>query len=694
MDISYVGRADDMVKIRGFRVELGEVEFALHIGAGYQIQRAAAVVVGSGETGADNMHIVGFVSPANTDVSLIRENLATILPAYSRPSYIFAVPELPTTANSKVDCNKLADMAANAISHLKANEDINEGDELSSTEKAVAQTWKELFGLRSDVRLGRDDDFLDLGGNSVLAIKAARKIGSSLLRSVPVSLVARESNLGRLAGSIDKHIMLSSPSGSLDNQSFSGFLAHNPYSWTSSSDLSLSYLESDLFHSYACSKVQSVFSATAQFTIYGPVKGDLLAEAFTSLVREHPMLRARYMEKPEHPRRFITGYITPPEQYAGDEMSARKKVQRLVDKPFDLAKDQLFRVLIWKKPTPSPETEVTMATHHIITDKESLGLMLRWASAKYESLLIESSQPKQKGRQLASRVAPGSLQRSGTYIDWAEWLHKRVQYPSEEKNRRIQFWKQHLQGFQPISPQLHDFSLSGLMGRPGSTLSFYMPPVDDDNDSTAPKRHKYSQRLAVAATALALHALFGTRDVVLGLPYLNREEPETVDMLGFFIERLPIRIFLNDDNISSTTKLLNAVSGEIQSCIDHRLSYPDITQAIRGKSQLSLDRKDDIVDVMLVYDWESDSLAHSFSLGPDIKVLENLPKVRPTGALFPLEIAFHEDKEGGVFVNLTYSKDIVCDECAYAFKDVVVPAMKAMARGVETTPSFFTHGFA
>jgi gliotoxin/aspirochlorine biosynthesis peptide synthetase len=693
MDISYVGRADDMVKVRGFRVELGEVDFALHFAADRGVQSAAAVVVESGETGADNTHIVGFVSPANMDVSVIREKLVMILPAYSRPSFIFAIPELPTTANSKIDRSKLADMAASAISHFKSNKKIDKDEDLSSTEKIVAKTWKELLGLRGDRHLGRDDHFLDLGGNSILALRAAQKIGSALLRSVPVSLVTRESNLGRLAEAIDNYVMLASHSGSLNNESFSRFLAHSPFLWTSPSNLSLSYLESDLFYSYACSNVKSIFSTAAQFTIYGPVKKDLLSKAFTSLVQKHPMLRARYLDTIGYPRRFIAGYFTPPELYTGDEMSARKKVQELVDTPFDLAKDQLFRALIWEKPTPSPETEITMVTHHIITDKESLGLMLRWASAKYESLLIERLQPRRNDVRPSSRVAPGSLRKPGTYIDWAEWLHKRVQYPSEEKIRRIQFWKQHLQGSQPISQQLHDSSLSGLMGRAGSTVSFYMPPVAHDSDTTTLKKHKYSQRLAVAATALTLHTLFGTRDVVLGIPYLNREEPETANMLGFFVERLPIRILLNNDNISSTTQLLDAVSDEIQSCIDHRLSYHDIIQATTGKPPLSQERKDDIVDFMLVYHWESDSLAHSLSLGPDVKVAESIPKVRPTGALFPLEVEFHEDKEGGVFVDLTYSNDIVCDECAYAFRDVFIPAMNAMARGVETTPFFFARDF-
>ncbi|KAI0389559.1 hypothetical protein F5Y17DRAFT_120246 [Xylariaceae sp. FL0594] len=206
-----------MTKVRGFHVELAEVEAALER-AEQRVQNAAAVVVSlgpSGDAGDANLHIVGFVAPADVEVPAIRERLVDILPASARPSYVSAVPQLPTTSNSKVDRSELGEIAFTKILGLGAAEDeldggtdegTDEEGDLSPTGKIVAQVWKEVLRLESDVRLGRDDDWFDWGGCSLLALKATKRIGKALSRSIPNHLLLQESNLGRLSDAIDDDI--------------------------------------------------------------------------------------------------------------------------------------------------------------------------------------------------------------------------------------------------------------------------------------------------------------------------------------------------------------------------------------------------------------------------------------------------------------------------------------------------------
>jgi hypothetical protein len=134
----------------------------------------------------------------------------------------------------------------------------------------------------------------------------------------------------------------------------------------------------------------------------------------------------------------------------------------------------------------------------------------------------------------------------------------------------------------------------------GSTQSIHIPYPDVA--ATAKSGHNYSQRLAVAATALALHAVFGTSDFVIGLPYMNRDEHSTANMLGLFVDQLPIRMLLNDANLASADALLNAVTAEINLTIANQLPYVQIKSAMTPTDNFG-----NTVDVMVIYHWQSDA---------------------------------------------------------------------------------------
>lgn len=664
MTLSYVGRVDRQVKVRGFRIELEEIEKALVDGGKNKVQTAAAITVNNSDHG---LQIVGFVAPSDVDIDALRASLVALLPAYARPTRIIAISEMPKSANLKLDRKallKLATESGRGETDLDGEEDFPQL--LNPTEKLIATVWKELLGLGGKTQIHRHDDFLTIGGNSILAIKAARLIASSIGHDVPVVLLIRETILESLARAIDRHTALSSAS----RDSFSSYLSTIQQTAVSN-DLSkpypLSYLEDDMLYAYIVSDTKSAYHTTVQFTIHGDYNPSALVEAFTAIVQENPILRARYVVSGGQPFRAISPKVFAPQCFVGDILSARK-LQDLVDEPFNLETDQLFRVIMWIKGGEYMETEVTIVTHHLITDKASLGLMLQWIGRKYRDVTgAGGASADNHERFLASEKKCHYAE--GTYIDWAQWLQIQEQNSSKShlqlQEKNIDFWHHHLQGMQPI-PQLHQ---SRLGQERGLTQFLHIPTTLVDSGQ------KYSQRMAVAATALTLGALFGTSDLVIALPYINRDDHSTANMLGLFVDQLPIRILLND--VTSVTALLDAVTNEINLAISHRLPYVKIKSAMS-----TTDEPVNIVDVMVVYHWQTDSFEKSLLLGPNTKLRWRSDGTKASGSLFSLLLQFREQDDGSVYVEIEYKPALISPQTMSALTAFLLSTMQGLAQQV------------
>ncbi|OTA89816.1 hypothetical protein M434DRAFT_34057 [Hypoxylon sp. CO27-5] len=696
MKVSYIGRSDHQVKVRGFRVELEEVEAALRTAGRDNVQSAAAVALEATESGGQGLRIVGFVTPKDVDITALRAKLAGLLPSYARPSQIIAVTVLPKTANSKLDREKLKDLV------LSAQPVTDSGDhvgihELTPTEKLIAEAWKSLLSLSDFARIRSDDDFIALGGNSVLAIKAVRIITESMGHHIPVSLLIRETILGHLASKIDQQIRSSSPISSAKSHSFSFFLSsikrgNDPdtshLTRDSSAGLPLSYLEEELFRVHTISETKSAFNTITQFVTRGPVDIKKFTEAFTDLIRESPMLRARYIISEGRSLRRISSDITPPHCYYGDELSLQS-LRALADEPIDLASEQLLKVIFWVRDGPSNEIEVVLIMHHIMTDKVSIELMLQWVSRRYGNLMGHEKTTHRTCSDISSNESKNHAPEA-TYVDWVRWLQwyesQRSSVSKAKDQERNEFWKKHLQGIQ-IIPQLQQQSQGQLMGAPGSIRSIIITQPDFPANATGSRQsqsHTYSQRIAVAATALSLRAVFGVSDIVLGLPYMNRDEPGTAGILGLFVDRLPIRLRLDDMNLGSANALLDIVSSEISLCIGNRIPYVQIQSAATSIN---------VVDVMVVYGWQSDSLERSVSLGPNVQIGETSNRITPTGSIFPLQFEFLERKDGSLLVEFGYNTQLVSHAEMDALSTFLPNAMQGLVKQTEPA-SILSHAIS
>ncbi|MCY4045310.1 MAG: amino acid adenylation domain-containing protein, partial [Cellvibrionales bacterium] len=190
--LEFLGRRDTQVKIRGHRIELGDIEAAFSKLA--LVKEALALVYEGARSNIQ--HLVAFVTlKSEATPEAILEEVSELLPAYMIPSKLFVLEDLPLTANNKVDRKALIAIASNA-KESKQNE-----CPMSAIELLIVGVWKEIFG---DIDLTQRDNFFELGGDSITAIRMLNSLSQKLGKPLPLSLAFDSPTLNSLAASVSK----------------------------------------------------------------------------------------------------------------------------------------------------------------------------------------------------------------------------------------------------------------------------------------------------------------------------------------------------------------------------------------------------------------------------------------------------------------------------------------------------------
>ena len=179
--LRYVGRADEQVKIRGYRIELGEVQAAL---AGLDGVKQAVVIAREDRPG--DKRLVGYVT-GTAEPAEVRAQLAERLPAYMVPAAVVVLDALPLTPNGKLDTRALPAPEYVDADHYRAP--------ANAIEEILAGIYAQVLGVE---RVGVDDSFFDLGGDSILSMQVVARARAAGLRCRPRDVFV-EQTVARLA---------------------------------------------------------------------------------------------------------------------------------------------------------------------------------------------------------------------------------------------------------------------------------------------------------------------------------------------------------------------------------------------------------------------------------------------------------------------------------------------------------------
>ncbi|HEY6788907.1 MAG TPA: amino acid adenylation domain-containing protein, partial [Trebonia sp.] len=277
-DLVFAGRADDQVKVRGIRVEPGEVTAVLAALPG-----VAQAAVTARDDRPGGTYLAGYVVPrqgVGLDPGELRRQLATRLPHYLVPATMTVLARLPLTAHGKVDQRALpAPQAVTAPPAAPA----------SAAERALADAFAHVLGLAT---VGADDDFFAIGGHSLLAIRLAARLGQSLDAPVPVRAVFDAPTPRLLAAALARHI---EPDGDPSQGAPPGLPPANPS--PPGSLVPMSYSQEQMWFRYAMEGPSTAYNIPLAVRLDGALDARALEAALGDVAARHEVLRTIFPER-------------------------------------------------------------------------------------------------------------------------------------------------------------------------------------------------------------------------------------------------------------------------------------------------------------------------------------------------------------------------------------------------------------
>ncbi|HSO38087.1 MAG TPA: amino acid adenylation domain-containing protein [Labilithrix sp.] len=514
--VVYLGRLDHQVKIRGFRIELGEIEAT--IGAQPSVRE---VVVVAREDAPGEKRLVGYLvgsQGAPVDVEQVRAALRDALPDYMMPSALLVVPSLPLTSSGKVDRQALPapDFTAAAAAYVAP---------ATATEVVVAGVWAEVLRL---ARVGRDDDFFALGGDSLLAARVAARLRSSL-GVVPPRLFFEAPTLAALAARIDGALAQSGGGAEAP-------IARVPRgaSGARGTPLPVSYMQERLWFLEQFEPGSAAYLMPSAVRLTGPLRADALEQAFAQVLLRHEALRTVFHDQSGTPYQSVSDVAPAWERIDLSALAATERERQVArhvalesTKPFDMKLGPLLRA---KLLVLGPEEHVLLSTvHHIASDGWSLGVLARELESLYATLSAS----------LPSTLPELPVQ----YIDFAVW--QRATFGDAAVQGQLAYWKAKLAGAPPALGLPTDRKRPATQRHRGARVTANVEPATTRALEQVARAHGATMYMALlTAFASLLGRLAGEQDVVVATPVVTRARPETEALIGFFMNTLAMRVDL------------------------------------------------------------------------------------------------------------------------------------------------------
>jgi len=514
--LEFLGRVDEQVKLRGYRIELGEIESVLGEAGGVQ----QAVVVVRGENSADQ-RLVAYVvlengSAATSEAEVVqrlRGHLSQKLPEYMMPSAIVVLPELPLSANGKVDRRALPIPGATTRTEP---EDTYVAPR-TPTEAGLTSIWSEV--LKID-RIGIHDNFFKLGGHSLLATQVASRLRDLFRVELPLRYVFEYPTVNALAAKIDA-------------ADVKALIAPPIIPVMNGGPIPLSFAQQRLWFLDQLESNTSLYNLPAAYRLKGQLNVEALEYSINQVLHRHASLRTYFVTSDDGspaqrilppapfnlPQRDLR-HLPEPER----ELEVRRVIAKEGQKPFQLSSPPLLRCLLLR--TGEEEHIFIITIHHIITDGWSMGVFLSELAMSYESYLEQRPAP-----------LPELLVQCADFAVWQRnWLR------GEVFDRLLDYWQKQLKGAPARLELPTDRPRPAIQTHRGakqfaslsSQLTQSLRELSRHEDATL-----YMTLLACLNTLL--HYYTGQNDIVVGTNVANRNRREMELLIGFFVNDLVMR---------------------------------------------------------------------------------------------------------------------------------------------------------
>ncbi|MFI5502170.1 amino acid adenylation domain-containing protein [Nocardia asteroides] len=515
--LNYLGRSDFQVKVRGFRVEPGEIEAVL---LGLPGITQAAVLARTDAHFGDRL--VAYLAGSELDVAQVKSALRAKLPAYLVPEAFVVLDTLPRTVNGKLDRNALPAPVFEAAAFRAP---------ATPTEQLVAGVYADILGVET---IGADDDFFALGGNSLLATRAASRISAALDRAVGVRLLFEAPTVADLALRVTRSAELSAIP-----------LVAGPRP----DRLPLSLAQQRMWLLNRLDPDATVYNIPAAIRLTGALDVAALRVAVRDLFTRHEILRTRY---PANDPTAAGGPATPAESPARDVAPRQEvlapdsvrvdltpvpvtadglveEVRRTVATGFDVTAAAPVRLRLLR--LDAEDHVLVFVAHHIAADGFSMGPLTRDLVLAYTA----------RTEGAAPTWTPLPVQ----YADYAVWQRDSLgdeADPGSTAATQLAYWTTELAGLPEEIALPADRPRPSVQSFAGALRTVEIDaPLHAALAGLARAQGVTVFMVVQAALAVLLARTSGTDDVAIGTPIAGRGARELDDLVGMFVNTLVLR---------------------------------------------------------------------------------------------------------------------------------------------------------
>ena len=527
--LDYLGRADDQVKIRGYRIELGEVRAALAEATGVE----QAVVIARQDRPGEK-RLVGYVT-GDADVVGLREALADRLPAYMLPAAVVRLDRLPLTVNGKLDTAALPAPEYGDADHYRAPS--------TPVEEILTSIYARVLGLQ---RVGVDESFFDLGGDSLSAMRLVAAIKTGLGADLSVRTLFEAPTVAGLApriggdpGGLEPLVAVARPAV-----------------------IPLSFAQNRLWLIDQLAGPSAIYNMAAALRLSGHLDVDALSAALADVVGRHETLRTLFAAPDGIPQQVVlpveradfgwqiidaSGW---PESRLGEalESMGRRSFSLATEIP---VQTRLFRI-------NDDEHVLMVAVHHIAADGWSLRPLARDVGLAYASRCAGK----------APAWAPLAVQ----YVDYTLWQREQLgdlADPDSPIAAQLAYWEQALAGLPERLQLPTDRPYPPVADFRGGRVDVDWPAELQQQVARVGREHHATSFMVIqAALAVLLSKITASTDVAVGFPIAGRRDPALDELVGFFVNTLVLRVDVAGN--PTVAELLAQVRGRSLEAFEHQ----------------------------------------------------------------------------------------------------------------------------
>ena len=527
-NIQYLGRLDHQVKLRGQRIELGEIDAAL---LAQPCVREAATLLRD-DLGTPQLVAYVVASASGLDVEQLQTALTQALPAHMVPSVVVELAALPLNSNGKLDRKQLPKP------HLELSGDTFEAPQ-GEAEQHLAALWSEILEVPLEL-IGRHSHFFRLGGHSLLATVLLARLRQQHGQAPALRQLFEQPTLKAFAALLGSSA--AAPVVELRPQ-------------PRPERLPLSFAQQRLWFLEQLNPEAAEYNITSAVELNGAVQLDWLQQGLASIVARHEVLRGRLVEQ---------GYGA--ELLIDAESRADFTIERIVaadwdghiarcidaetQTPFDLAAGPLIRGRLLQS---EQRTLLLLTLHHTVADDWSMQCLI--------DELAEFYRARSEGREAALPELPVQ------YVDYALW--QRLPAQAERYREQLEYWRETLGD----GDYLLELPTDHPRRAEPNTLSGFHSLVLPDSLTQQLREAAQGQGvtlyvLVLAVTQVLLGRLAGQRDVRIGTAVANRDLAETQALIGCFVNTLVIRAEVDPQQAFKT--FLNQVGERVLKAQEHQ----------------------------------------------------------------------------------------------------------------------------